>query len=141
MKVTKQTTYNWDAGINVSEEETIAFANYLLAQTGKQLAKTNLSFEIAPIETEITTGWTEAKQYCNNLNVNGKIGWRLPTIEELKCIRDSENHFDTTANWWYWSSSYEKIGDKVWGLDFGDGLTHLKNTTGHRAYVRAVRTI
>ena len=58
--------------------------------------------EIAPIETEIFTDtFDAAKLYCFSLSVDGKIGWRLPTSEELKQLSIK----DETSHWaWYWSS-------------------------------------
>jgi hypothetical protein len=39
--------------------------------------------ELSPIETEtFTNSFDAAKLYCFSLNVDGKIGWRLPTQEE-----------------------------------------------------------
>ena len=40
--------------------------------------------------------WTEAVNYCKNLNKDGESGWRLPDIDELKtliksCSRDSKS--------------------------------------------------
>jgi formylglycine-generating enzyme required for sulfatase activity len=40
-----------------------------------------MKFEIAPVFIKAT--WDEARMYCFALNVNGKTGWRLPTIAEL----------------------------------------------------------
>ena len=56
--------------------------------------------ELAPAETEIyTDSYHNAKLYCFSLNINGKVGWRLPTAAELRVISESEN----VARWiWYW---------------------------------------
>jgi hypothetical protein len=53
-----------------------------------------MNFEIAPKSTEIQTNWEEARMYCFSLNIDGKIGWRLPTKAELNEIYQSENDFE-----------------------------------------------
>ena len=35
--------------------------------------------------SEFKMTYDEAVMYCFSLNINGKIGWRLPTIEEFDC--------------------------------------------------------
>ena len=40
--------------------------------------------EIAPKSAEIKSNWADARLYCFALNIDGKIGWRLPTKKELK---------------------------------------------------------
>ena len=61
-----------------------------------------MKFEIAPKETEIQANWDAAKLYCFSLNIDGKTGWRLPTIEELAEIYKSETDFEQR---WYWSGT------------------------------------
>jgi hypothetical protein len=38
--------------------------------------------EIAPIDRELKLNYEEAMLYCFSLNIDGKIGWRLPTKNE-----------------------------------------------------------
>ena len=63
--------------------------------------------EISPAETEIwTDSYHDAKLYCFSLNVNGKVGWRLPTSEELRKIAESDN----LPKWtWYWCADDEYL--------------------------------
>lgn len=63
--------------------------------------------EYAPIETEIwTDSYHTAKFYCFSLNIDGKIGWRLPTAEELRYIAETST-FDKWA--WYWCEEDEYL--------------------------------
>lgn len=39
--------------------------------------------------------WYEAKLYCFSLNIDGKIGWRLPSRKELDYIYSRDNDFST----------------------------------------------
>ena len=70
--------------------------------------------EIAPKEYEVSLSFDESKMYCFLLNVDGKLGWRLPTIEELEGIYTCINDF--RKNGWYWSSTEVEGG--VWFKSF-----------------------
>ena len=97
-----------------------------------------MKFEIAPKSTEIRANWEEARLYCFSLNINGKTGWRLPNIEELCEIYQSEIYFGQEWHW-YWSST-QGNGDTVWLLDFNDGYQYYDvKTNGY--YVRAIRDL
>ena len=94
-------------------------------------------FEIAPKSTEIQASWYEARMYCFSLNIDGKIGWRLPTKEELNEIYLSENDFEKR---WYWSST-EYLGNGAWVQYFGDGDQGNFGKSSGGFYVRAIRSI
>ena len=96
-----------------------------------------MNFEIAPKSTEVRLTWEEARMYCFSLNIDGKIGWRLPTKEELNEIYESENDFE---EWYYWSST-ESSGYDAWGQDMSDGNQYDFNVYYGTNYVRAIRSI
>lgn len=52
--------------------------------------------EQAPEEYEAELTWDEAIFYCFSLNIEGAVGWRLPTYEEIRIIVGSSNM------WKYW---------------------------------------
>lgn len=83
MKVTKQTTYNWEAGMNVSEQKARDFANYLLGMIDNKPVKQPMPFEIAPKATTSKGTWYHAKRYVEELTIDGKTDWRLPTLREI----------------------------------------------------------
>ena len=96
-----------------------------------------MNIEIAPKSTEIEANWHDARLYCFSLNIDGKIGWRLPTKEELNEIYQSENDFEKV---WYWSST-ESDGYNAWAQNVGNGNQGrygLKNS-GYYS-VRAIRS-
>lgn len=96
-----------------------------------------MNFEIAPKTSEIQANWYDAKLYCFSLNIDGKIGWRLPTKEELTVIYESQN--DLVGNG-YWSST-ECDGNDAWvqGMRYGHQANGSKNCGGY--YVRAIRDL
>jgi hypothetical protein len=96
-----------------------------------------MKFEIAPKETEIKANWYDARLYCFSLNIDGKVGWRLPTKEELNEIHESKNDFE---KYWYWSST-ELTGDRVWGQYFHNGRQYTSNKNYGDTYVRAIRDL
>ena len=58
--------------------------------------------EIAPKHTELTMSYEDAVLYCLFLNIDGKVGWRLPTLKELIRISKKPSDFEKT---WYLSST------------------------------------
>lgn len=39
--------------------------------------------ELAPASTDVILNWKDANLYCFALNIDGKTGWRLPTMDEM----------------------------------------------------------
>lgn len=100
-----------------------------------------MNIEIAPKSTEIQANWDDARLYCFGLNIDGKIGWRLPTREELNEIYKSLNDF---KNYWhYWSSTDIDDGNRshAWSLNFERGNLVASHKKYRGIYVRAVRSI
>jgi hypothetical protein len=101
-----------------------------------------LDFEIAPKSTEVQATLDEAKMYCFSLELDGKVGWRLPTKYELIKIYRIDNDFEKD---WYLSST-EFYVDSIFMVPFYDGIAggraeaNMKDFTVPR-YVRAVRDI
>jgi len=96
-----------------------------------------MKFEIAPKSTEIQSTWDDARLYCFSLNIDGKVGWRLPTKQELNEIYQSENDFRKT---FYWSST-EASGVNAWAQGFNGGYQYDTNKSRGGYYVRATRSI
>jgi formylglycine-generating enzyme required for sulfatase activity len=96
-----------------------------------------MNFEIAPQSTERQLKWNDAKMYCFSLTIDGKTGWRLPTIEELEEISQSENKLLRS---YYWSS--EVYDDRrAWLLDVMNlNKYRFQRDDGH-FFCRAVRDL
>jgi hypothetical protein len=92
--------------------------------------ETALVWEKAP--TDATMTWGNAILTCYRLKEGGRMGWRLPTPEELTSLVDPTqsrpalplNHpflnvkFDIA----YWSASTDPITpDTIWVVHFGPG--------------------
>ena len=95
-----------------------------------------MNFEIAPKSTEVQLNWDDARLYCFSLNIDGKIGWRLPTKEELNRMYESQNDFEKS---WYWSSTEFNI-NYAWDQMVANGYLGDHPKT-HVNYVRAIRSI
>ena len=78
--------------------------------------------------------WLEAVRYCNQLELAGSRGWRLPFKDELKTLLpitgsgeqlDSRIFTELQAEV-FWSLSREELQpDQVWGVSFADGQDYL----------------
>ena len=93
--------------------------------------------EIAPKSTEIRVNWDNARLYCFALRIDGKTGWRLPTMEELFTIYQALNDFEKS---WYWSSSEFDTG-RVWIQSFHSAGQYYYKKGYHTGCVRAVRDL
>ncbi len=110
--------------------------------------------------------WSEAKSYCENLDLGGFRDWRLPTLPELFSIVDYSRyqpainpHIKNVASGFYWSAS-EVVADtsgffsnlfsssdkkvkptQAWVIYFLDGSTETATftTDGHVRCVRGER--
>lgn len=97
-----------------------------------------MNFEIAPKSTEIEANWDDARLYCFSLNIDGKVGWRLPTTEELTKIYQAENDFEKDGC--YWSSTECSNINYAWGQGMTTGGQDFSNKSDGGYYVRAIRS-
>lgn len=120
---------------------TCLFALILLFSFYKNIAQSNVignpikigNLQVAQFDFR-KIPWVDANKSCINLG----IGWRLPTIEELKILyrnRESIGNFKRDS---YWSSTR---GNQVvaWRLNFDDGMIYDRDNSDNTAYVRAVK--
>ena len=73
-------TLRWDTNNPSATRFTTAFPGAVLDKN------TGLVWEQAPDAT--TRTWAVATRYCVNKNVGGTVGWRLPSVVELKSVQD-----------------------------------------------------
>ncbi len=89
--------------------------------------------------------WDIAKTYCKDLNVDGS-GWRLPSINELKTIKDNSeivlsmvNDISQRSSYGYWTSAPVGLGkDDTWGVYLYYDFDYW-DTKKSSCYVRCVR--
>lgn len=82
----------------------------------------SFQIEIAPEEYEIEGQWADAEFYCFMLSINGKKGWRLPTIQELAQIRKSRTKLQLQKKIYWTSETYnQRDGTYAWALSFNQG--------------------
>ena len=77
--------------------------------------------------------WNDAKVYCDNLVLDGKSDWRLPSMKELQTIVDEKKTNpaidpiafpNTPADWFWTSSGFGGSGSQAWVVDFSSGDTY-----------------
>ena len=95
--------------------------------------KTELTWQSNPSSQKFN--WSDAQNYCNNLNYGGHNDWRLPNIYELKSLVDYTKNpaiattlININNTNYYWSSS-KNINNSsgAWGVGFKYGSDDWSN--------------
>jgi len=91
--------------------------------------------------------WTKADDYCKQLSLGGKSGWRLPTLNELKSLLDSNKtnpaidvtFFPDTKSAYYWTSTPPApiFTTQCWILNFNAGEVEI----GEKSEIHYVRAV
>ena len=110
---------------------------------------TNLEWQQTPDMQ--TKSWEDALVYAENLSIDSKSDWRLPSIRELQSINDENsgspsvnttffNLLNTQRKFWSSTTLIAKDATKAWFWDTQFGITtyDLKTTEN---YVLCVRTV
>ncbi len=98
--------------------------------------------------------WVLAQLLCYELEIGGRMGWRLPTMDELATLIEKGHepepalptgHPFTNVKGQYWSSSTSVLDThRVWRINFYDGyvgLLYINDPENPQLlYVRAVRS-
>lgn len=101
------------------------------------------------IDDNTTRTFEQAKSYCENLALEDKTNWRVPSMQELESIIDRDAQiftgfsFSNNNGLYYWSSNEfanQDTNASAWFMDFDDGVTRIQSTS-EKLYIRCVRNI
>jgi uncharacterized protein DUF1566 len=111
--------------------------------------ETGLVWEQSPSTS--TFNWFGALVRCSPLEVGGRKGWRLPTIEELASLVDTSQpnpslplghpfNIGSVQSSFYWSATADALeSSDAWGVDFGNGAVSTGDKSLSSAFVWCVR--
>ncbi len=119
----------------------------LMATSSKVDEKSGLVWQDNKDVGQITVNYSEAKNYCESLEVDDYEDWRLPTLKEFYTIVDLtqnrpalKNGFDVRDDGRYWSATlFAKNPNKAaWyiAMSYGEAEAYNMNRVYH---VRCVR--
>lgn len=94
-----------------------------------------MHFELSAKQYEKTLTIDEAILYCFSQTIDGKSGWRLPTIDELHEL--GRGDFDIDGN--VWTNVVEDDHGCVFHFDVG-GIVTLAPSIDFKATARPVRS-
>jgi hypothetical protein len=125
-------TLRWDTNNPSATRFTTAFTGAVLDKN------TGLVWEQAPDGTFLT--WFDAAARCVNRNVGGTVGWRLPSVVELKSVQDGSpgavapfvpaSVFSGVQSSDYWSATTSAGNPtSAWLVLFSNGNVSLGNKT------------
>ncbi|MBI4641060.1 MAG: DUF1566 domain-containing protein [Candidatus Tectomicrobia bacterium] len=114
--------------------------------------ETGLVWEQAPSTSQMN--WHAAIVHCYGKNVGGRLGWRLPLLEELTSLLDttqvapaltSGHPFSNviasvSSTDLYWSATTDTTGsNRAWSVSFVGGAMGNSDKTGNFFFVWCVR--
>jgi len=106
MKTLDEIPPTWSQVLPVSERFEIVLSGQAVLDK-----ETGLVWEQSPTGS---LEWDDAMDYCYDLELGGRKGWRLPSVEELASLVDPTqaepalppgHPFSNIVNWYYWSST------------------------------------
>ncbi|MGH7428322.1 MAG: DUF1566 domain-containing protein [Candidatus Methylomirabilaceae bacterium] len=95
--------------------------------------------------------WGTAQSNCNTKTVGGRLGWRLPTLQELASLVDSTQSdpalpsghpfsISIEESPFYWSATTDASNaSTAWVVSFGNGFVISNDKTIHASHVWCVR--
>jgi len=98
-----------------------------------------------------TFKWLNAQNHCNRLIIDGRLGWRLPTLQELASLVDptqqfvsipNGNPFSNVQGSGYWSATTDAGNTaNAWHVDFSNlfGGVHSDDKGTFNFFVWCVR--
>ena len=125
-------------------------ASFVFGVSSKLDDKTGLVWQDNKDIAEVTKSYSEAKQYCKALSVDGFDDWRLPTLAEAYTIVDMrrerpalKNGFEMRVEEWFWTATLF-AGDpkrEAWRLSlrYGEAEPSRQDRTLHVRCVRGSR--
>ena len=109
--------------------------------------ETGLVWEQSPSTSTFT--WEAAQFRCNPLTTGNRLGWRIPTIQELASLVDptqsnptlpSGHPFSSVQSSPYWSATaFAGDTNGAWELNFLNGSMGLESKDGFHNFVWCVR--
>ena len=108
---------------------------------------TNLMWQDNHASKSLKKSWSGAKEYCENLSLNGYDDWYLPSVEQLLTITDKTKYNPSvkrgikniTSNDYWSASSSVSFSSFAWYVNFKYGLSY-GNDKSYEYYVRCVRS-
>jgi hypothetical protein len=96
-----------------------------------------MHFELSPPEYEKTLTIDEAIMYCYSLNIDGKVGWRLPTVTEMQELGRMELD-DVPGSCWL--NAKDNNHGCIFHLQF-NGIITAEHDISMLSQARPVRTL
>ena len=110
-------------------------------------SNTNLEWQDTYVNNVKEAIWNDAINYCENLNLNNQNDWRLPNINELSSIVDTNKFsptiniiFENTNSNYYWTSTTYNYNKQAWVISFTNGIFYNLDKTKNNYPIRCVRT-
>jgi hypothetical protein len=105
--------------------------------------ETGLVWEKSP--SMISVIWIDAQSYCNNLTLGNRLGWRLPTVQELASLVDptvypitptlpSGHPFTNVQSAFYWATTHVSNPALARVVNFNYGYAGLNSKSDSLFY-------
>ncbi len=113
---------SWDQILSTSGADSCNTARFKCVMAGAAVLdhETGLVWEQAP--SSAGQHWYSSVRFCQNAQIGGRYGWRLPSIEEARSLLDGTGTLpagvfnNVQAGHYYWSASAEIAGPVLQAL-------------------------
>lgn len=142
MKTLDQIPPTWSQKLPASERFVLVLDNAAVLDK-----ETGLVWEKSPSTSTYT--WTDAIYHCADLNVGGRKGWHIPTVEQLASLQDTSvggspklptgHPFIAVQSYYYWSATTNaSTTTNAWDVSFlaGDVGNYVKTGNDYAWCVR-----
>lgn len=100
----------------------------LLFASGSIVLARGAALEWYENSSSLLKSWSQAKSYCEDLIVDERDDWRLPSIEELELAYNTRDKFSNIEKDYYWSSTeHDSYPDYAWNILFYNGDINYYN--------------
>jgi len=107
----------------------------------------DLMWEDTKHAAKVQVNWLQANLYCEDLDLAGIRGWKMPTLEQLQVLQKKykDKIYHGHGKTFYWSSDTSKSKNEIWdyasAVNFKRGKVSKPIKESSTGYIRCVKEL